>query len=80
VHGRAYKLRCAYHHRTHSQVYNTAGVGVVYQRPPLHCQHFFLGHTNDITALALCPAAVDVSGQPYPARTLVASGQVRHAY
>ncbi|KAJ9506292.1 hypothetical protein QJQ45_013870, partial [Haematococcus lacustris] len=57
-------------------VYYTAGVGVVYQRPPVHHQHFFLGHSDDITALALCPAAAEVEGRQYPARCLVATGQV----
>ncbi len=59
-----------------AQVYYTAGVGVVYHRPPVHHQSFFLGHTDDITSLALCPAAVDFDGRSFPARTLVATGQV----
>jgi hypothetical protein len=73
-------------HRTTSQnlfytgdgrlVYYTAGVGVVYNRPPVHHQHFFLGHSDDISALALCRAAVDVGGVQYPERSLVATGQV----
>ncbi|GAX82495.1 hypothetical protein CEUSTIGMA_g9922.t1 [Chlamydomonas eustigma] len=57
-------------------VYFTAGVGVVYQRPPVHHQYFFLGHDDDITALTLCPAAVDFEGKQFPAKTLVATGQV----
>jgi hypothetical protein len=57
-------------------VYFTAGVGVVYQRSPVHHQYFFLGHNDDITALTLCPAAVDHDGKQYPARTLVATAQV----
>lgn len=58
-------------------VYFLAGVGVVYHKPPEHCQHFFLGHIDDIKSLALCPAAVEVEGQQYPAKCLVATGQVR---
>jgi len=58
------------------QVYFTAGVGVVYSRPPANTQTFFLGHTDDILSLALCPAPVKFDGQTYPGRTLVATGQV----
>jgi hypothetical protein len=116
-------------------VYYTAGVGVVYQRPPIHhmvgprpppgaparactrppscrslpsshpfpslpipfhpipphptpphpfppaplcshAQYFFLGHNDDISALALCQAPIDVKGKSYPGGTLVATGQV----
>jgi len=60
-----------------TQVYYAAGVGVVYAQPPAHAQTFFLGHTNDVQSLALCPAAVKFDGQEFPARTLVATGQVR---
>ncbi|GFR42918.1 hypothetical protein Agub_g3918, partial [Astrephomene gubernaculifera] len=41
-----------------------------------HSQHFFLGHTDDIKALALCPAEVDVEGRKYPPRSIVATAQV----
>ena len=58
-------------------VYYTAGVGVVYTRPPVHHQYFFLGHTDDICALALCSAPIDFEGRQYPGGTLVATGQVR---
>ncbi len=61
------------------QVYFIAGVGVVYNRPPANTQTFFLGHNDDILSLALCPAPVKFDGQTYPARTLVATGQVRQA-
>eukprot|EP00983_Pelagomonas_calceolata_P092642 1157691-Pelagomonas_calceolata.AAC.1 len=57
-------------------VYFIAGVGVVYSRPPANCQTFFLGHTDDVLSLALCAAPVKFDGQTYPARTLVATGQV----
>lgn len=57
-------------------VYYTAGVGVVYQQPPVHHQYFFLGHTDDISSIALCPAEIDFNGRKYPAKTLVATGQV----
>jgi len=59
------------------QVYFIAGVGVVYSRPPANTQTFFLGHTDDILSLAMCPAPVKFDGQTYPACTLVATGQVR---
>lgn len=59
-------------------VYYVAGVGVVYHRPPVHHQHFFLAHTDDISSLAICPAAVDVNGRQHPGRTLIATGQVWH--
>jgi len=57
-------------------VYFIAGVGVVYSRPPANCQTFFLGHTDDVLSLALCAAPVKFDGQTYPARTLVATGQI----
>ncbi|KXZ42689.1 hypothetical protein GPECTOR_124g489 [Gonium pectorale] len=69
-------------------VYFVAGVGVVYTRrsgqagsPAVeagggHCQHFFLGHTDDVKALAICEAEVDVGGKKYPPRTIVATAQV----
>mmetsp|Transcript_34365 Transcript_34365/g.76299 ORF Transcript_34365/g.76299 Transcript_34365/m.76299 type:complete len:1172 (-) Transcript_34365:306-3821(-) len=57
-------------------VYYSAGVGVVYQRPPVHHQYFFLGHNDDITAVALCPASIDYNGKQFPAKTIVATGQV----
>ncbi|GIL71076.1 hypothetical protein Vretimale_17844 [Volvox reticuliferus] len=41
-----------------------------------HSQHFFLGHTDDVKALALCPAEVDVNGKKYPPRTIAATAQV----
>ncbi|GLC69071.1 hypothetical protein PLESTF_000783800 [Pleodorina starrii] len=67
-------------------VYFTAGVAVVYTRrtgggssgssSSGHSQHFFLGHTDDIKALALCPAEVDVGGRKYPPRSIAATAQV----
>jgi hypothetical protein len=57
-------------------VYFTAGVGVVYERRPAHRQWFFLGHSDDIKSLALCPAAVSHKGQEYGAGRVVATGQV----
>lgn len=63
-------------HTDAMQVYFIAGVGVVYSRPPANTQTFFLGHTDDILSLAMCPAPVKFEGQTYPARTLVATGQV----
>lgn len=58
-------------------VYYTAGVGVVYSRPPAHSQRFFRGHSDDIKCLALLEgAAVTFRGEAYPARTLAATGQV----
>ena len=63
-------------------VYFTAGVAVVYQIPS-HSQYFFLGHTDDIKSLALCPVSVQMDHKEYPAKTVVATGQVRwcvHAY
>jgi microtubule-associated protein-like 6 len=64
-------------------VYYTAGVAVIYTpeagKPgdaPPHSQHFFLGHTNDIKALAPCPAHVQVDDKEYPAFSLFASGQL----
>lgn len=57
-------------------MYYTAAVGVVYSRRT-HTQRFFVGHTDDIRCLALCAAAVTYAGVDYPARTLVATGQVR---
>ncbi len=44
--------------------------------PGGHSQHFFLGHTDDIKAMAVCNAEVDVNGRKYPARTVVATAQV----
>jgi WD40 repeat protein len=41
-----------------------------------HSQHFFLGHDNDIRALAVCPALLEVDGQSFPAHSLSASGQL----
>lgn len=57
-------------------VYFVAGVGIVYSRKPSHTQHYFLGHTDDIKSLALCPAPIDVAGKQYPAKTIVATAQV----
>ncbi|KAG2422675.1 hypothetical protein HXX76_015839 [Chlamydomonas incerta] len=67
-------------------VYFVAGVGIVYTPPTGdpgsaaagagHSQHFFLGHTDDIKAMALCPAEVDVAGKKFPGRTIAATGQV----
>jgi hypothetical protein len=42
--------------------------------------HTHAGHNDDISSLALCPAAVDFDGRQYPARTLVATGQVGGHY
>lgn len=44
--------------------------------PGGHSQHFFLGHTDDIKAMAVCNAEVDVNGRKYPAKTVVATAQV----
>lgn len=41
-------------------------------------QYFFLGHNDDISSIAICPAPMDLDGRQYPARTLVATGQVGH--
>lgn len=60
-------------------MYFVAGVGIVYSRRPSHTQHYFLGHTDDIKSLALCPAPIDVAGKQYPAKTLVATAQVQMA-
>ena len=66
-------------------VYYTAGVAVVYTPPtdPAdtsdsagHTQHFFLGHDDDIKALAICAAPVTVDGVQYPGHSVFASGQV----
>ncbi|KAF5831718.1 WD40-repeat-containing domain protein [Dunaliella salina] len=57
-------------------VYYVAGVGVVYNRPPDNSQAFFLGHSDDVLSLALCPAPVEFDHEVYPARTLVATGQI----
>lgn len=43
-----------------------------------HCQRFFVRHDDDIRALALCEAALEVEGTSYPARSLVATGQARN--
>lgn len=74
---------CSYHPQ---MVYFVAGVGIVYTPPTGdagsaaagagHCQHFFLGHTDDIKAMTLCPAEVDVAGKKFPGRTIAATGQV----
>ncbi|KAG1660169.1 hypothetical protein FOA52_005269 [Chlamydomonas sp. UWO 241] len=58
-------------------VYYTAGLGVVYNREE-HSQSFFNGHVDDISAICLCPAEIEVSGVTYPAKTLVATGQMTH--
>jgi len=52
-------------------VYYTAGIGIVYDKET-HTQRFFRGHDDDIKSLALLSAEVE----GYPARTLVATGQV----
>ena len=57
-------------------VYYTAGVGLVYTKPPQHSQAFFLGHSDDIRALALCKSPVEHNGVQFPAGTLAATGQV----
>ena len=57
-------------------VYYTAGVGVVYSRPPSHSQRFFLGHSDDVKSIAMLDSAVTFRGEAYPAKTLVATGQV----
>eukprot|EP00798_Chlamydomonas_sp_ICE-L_P030392 gene30392-35400_t len=69
-------LEFVYGYQDNNIVYFTAGVGVVYQRPPVHHQYFFLGHADDISALALCSAPIDFDGRSFPAKTLVATGQV----
>lgn len=63
---------------TEQVAFFTAGVGVVHDRTT-NTQRFFLGHTDDVSAMALCPAAVALPGAParIPPRTLAASGQVR---
>ena len=57
-------------------VYYTAGVGVVYSRPPSHSQRFFLGHSDDVKCISMLDSAVTFRGEAYPAKTLVATGQV----
>ena len=55
-------------------VYYAAGVGIVYNKST-HQQRFFLGHTNDIHCLHVCPVAVSHRGEEFPAHSLVATGQ-----
>lgn len=57
-------------------LYYSAGVGIVYSKPPEHSQAFFLGHSDDIKCMDVCRAAVQVEGQNYPPSSLVATGQV----
>jgi len=58
-------------------VYYTAGLGIVYEHDT-HSQSFYHGHNDDISALTLCPVDVEVNGATYPAKSLVATGQVSH--
>jgi echinoderm microtubule-associated protein-like 6 len=67
-------------------VYYTASVVVIYTPPAdksddasaarAHSQHFFLGHNNDVRALAPCPAPIHLDKKEYPAYSLFASGQI----
>jgi hypothetical protein len=66
---------------TEQVAFFTAGVGVVHDRTT-NTQRFFLGHTDDVSSMALCPTAVALPGAPdrIPPRTLAATGQVTHSH
>ncbi|KAK9809912.1 hypothetical protein WJX72_001539 [[Myrmecia] bisecta] len=57
-------------------VYYTAGIAVVYHPPPVHRQHFFLGHTDDVKSIAMLKAPIVFKDVDYPAGVLFATGQV----
>lgn len=55
-------------------VFYAAAAGALVSRETTR-QRFFLGHTNDIASVAVCPAPVQMAdGTVYPPRTLVATG------
>ena len=69
-------------------MYYVAGLVVVYTPPPDtaedreemgdgHCQHFFLGHDDDIKSLAVCSAPVQVSNIT---QTFILSSQLNHTF
>jgi hypothetical protein len=57
-------------------VYYTAACCVIYNRHT-HTQRFFLAHDDDVKCMAVCATAVTLHGEPFPPRSLVATGQVK---
>lgn len=74
---RAYDCRSnLFYLRSGEIVYHVAAAGIVYHREK-HTQRFYLGHTDDILALAVHPTKDLVATGQVPAQCLFMSIQLR---